>query len=48
MKDLAISEEWSGYILSYFDNLKLYLAEKKRDYSENEIPEIGLINQKGQ
>lgn len=51
MINLLEEKKWENYRLSFFDNLNLYLAEKKQDYSkeyEESDREIGLVNSNGQ
>ena len=51
MINLLEEKKWENYTLSFFDNLNLYLAEKKQDYSKEYEAlerEIGLVNSNGQ
>ncbi len=51
MKNILKEQKWDNYSLSFFDNLNLYLAEKKQDYTkeyEESDREIGLVDSKGE
>jgi hypothetical protein len=49
MKNLQLEKKWENYNLSFYDSLNLYIAEEKRDYSqEDQDCKNGLIDPDGQ